>query len=100
MGGALSAGTGLELATDAVGAWDSALRSSGWTQSGTSAQFTFQPSETSSGHSKPGVLAFQKLWNVNNPDDHIAEDGIYGPQTNARLQNTPCSGFPQYVNPC
>jgi uncharacterized protein (TIGR03382 family) len=39
------------------------------------------------------VLAFQKLWNRNNPGDHIAEDGDYGPQTEARLKKSPATGF-------
>ena len=39
------------------------------------------------------VLAFQKLWNRNNPSDHIAEDGDYGPQTEARLKKSPATGF-------
>lgn len=39
------------------------------------------------------VRAFQRLWNRNNPSDMIAEDGIYGPQTEARLGQTPAGGF-------
>jgi hypothetical protein len=39
------------------------------------------------------VLAFQRLWNRNNPADKIAEDGAYGPQTEARLKNSPATGF-------
>jgi uncharacterized protein (TIGR03382 family) len=39
------------------------------------------------------VLAFQKLWNRNNPTDKIAEDGSYGPQTEARLRAAPATGF-------
>jgi uncharacterized protein (TIGR03382 family) len=39
------------------------------------------------------VLAFQKLWNRNNPADKIAEDGAYGPQTEARLKKAPATGF-------
>ncbi|MCA9627736.1 MAG: M15 family metallopeptidase [Myxococcales bacterium] len=39
------------------------------------------------------VLAFQKLWNVNHPEDRIDEDGAYGPQTEARLAKTPAAGF-------
>ena len=40
------------------------------------------------------VLAFQQLWNENHPDDPIAEDGDYGPQTEARLTLSPADGFP------
>jgi hypothetical protein len=39
------------------------------------------------------VLAFQRLWNANHPEDRIAADGITGPQTLARLARTPAEGF-------
>nr|HEX4314987.1 hypothetical protein [Kofleriaceae bacterium] len=39
------------------------------------------------------VLAFQKLWNLNNPSDPIGEDGDYGPQTEKRLKASPATGF-------
>lgn len=39
------------------------------------------------------VLAFQRLWNRNNPGDQISEDGAYGPQTAARLAAAPTGGF-------
>ena len=41
----------------------------------------------------PSVLAFQKLWNENNPNDKIAEDGSYGPDTEKRLTQSPVGGF-------
>ncbi len=41
------------------------------------------------------VLAFQKLWNLNNPNDMISTDGDYGPQTEARLKKSPSTGFAQ-----
>lgn len=40
------------------------------------------------------VRAFQRLWNRNNPNDKIAEDGAYGPNTEARLRAAPATGFP------
>lgn len=39
------------------------------------------------------VLAFQRLWNRNHPNDIIGEDGLYGPQTEQRLRNSPATGF-------
>jgi uncharacterized protein (TIGR03382 family) len=39
------------------------------------------------------VLAFQRLWNRNHASDRIAEDGAYGPQTEARLRSSPATGF-------
>lgn len=42
----------------------------------------------------PAVLAFQQLWNKNNPTDKISADGAYGPQTEARIKKSPRLGFP------
>lgn len=39
------------------------------------------------------VIAFQHLWNLNNPRDLIAEDGAAGPQTKMRIAMTPAEGF-------
>ncbi len=39
------------------------------------------------------VLVFQRLWNENHPEDRIAEDGAYGPQTAARLGRSPAGGL-------
>lgn len=39
------------------------------------------------------IRAFQVLWNLNNPGDRIAEDGLYGPQTESRLGRSPAGGF-------
>jgi hypothetical protein len=39
------------------------------------------------------VLAFQRLWNRNHPEDRIAEDSDYGPGTEERLAKSPVGGF-------
>jgi hypothetical protein len=39
------------------------------------------------------VLAFQRLWNKNAPDDTIAEDGDFGPATAERVKKAPAEGF-------
>ena len=39
------------------------------------------------------VLAFQKLWNLNNPNAKIAEDGDYGPMTASKIAASPATGF-------
>ena len=41
------------------------------------------------------VLAFQRLWNRNHPDDRIEEDSEYGPATEDRLAKAPVGGFPK-----
>lgn len=40
------------------------------------------------------VLAFQRLWNRNHPDDVIGEDGDWGPMTEMRLRMADAEGFP------
>lgn len=47
----------------------------------------------STDHRGEDVHAFQVLWNKNHPNDLIAEDGAYGPQTEARLKMSPAGGF-------
>lgn len=41
-----------------------------------------------------GIRAFQRLWNLHNPDDHIKEDGLFGEKETApRLLRAPVEGF-------
>jgi hypothetical protein len=39
------------------------------------------------------MLAIQKLWNNNHPNQKIDEDSRYGPQTESALMNSPAMGF-------
>lgn len=41
------------------------------------------------------VLAFQKLWNRNHPNDRLEEDGFWGPTTANRMNRAPIAGFAQ-----
>jgi peptidoglycan hydrolase-like protein with peptidoglycan-binding domain len=41
------------------------------------------------------MLAIQKLWNNNHPNQKIDEDSGYGPQTESALMNSPAMGFAQ-----
>ena len=70
----------------------SAMAARGWSHSvpGDPVHFDHLGSPDSRGQ---GVKAFQRLWNRNNPNDRIAEDGLYGPQTEMRLRNSPATGF-------
>ena len=47
-----------------------------------------------------GTEAFQRLWNRAHPEDRIAEDGIYGPQTASRLARSPSGGFTLKTTGC
>lgn len=62
----------------------------GW---GDSVHFTFLGGSTRDDVSNIGVQAFQRLWNKNNPNDRIAEDGDFGPETEKRLNQSPINGF-------
>lgn len=75
-------------------AWVSTLADHAWAQTvpGDPVHFDHQQSPDIRG---TDVLAFQRLWNRNHPDDAIAEDGAYGPATQARLVVAPAEGFAQ-----
>jgi hypothetical protein len=72
----------------------SAMAARGWSYAGASdpVHFDYYNSPDIRGRD---VLAFQRLWNRNNPGDRIAEDGAYGPQTESRLRMAPATGFAQ-----
>ena len=85
---------GLALDTSDYSAMRSKLESKGfkWHGSGDVVHFDYQGgSQNLSGLS---ILAFQRLWNRNNPNDKISEDGSFGPQTESRLKLAPAAGFP------
>jgi hypothetical protein len=42
---------------------------------------------------KKAVSAFQKLWNLHNPNDLISTEGTYGTETRKRLEASPIAGF-------
>ncbi len=46
-----------------------------------------------SGARRRTVLVFQRLWNLNHPEDPITPDGVWGPQTQSRLRASPAAGF-------
>ena len=86
--------TGLAIDVQQHSTWRSALESRGfdWFGNGDKPHFDY---EGSGAFSQKGldVLAFQRLWNRNHPEDEISEDGDYGPQTRARIQKSPAMGF-------
>jgi N-acetylmuramoyl-L-alanine amidase len=42
---------------------------------------------------KTTILAFQKLWNKNHPNNKLDEDGVFGDNTEAALNKSPSVGF-------
>lgn len=76
--------------------WRSYLESEGWDWIGSFDQMHFDYEGGGTVDIRPlSVRAFQSLWNLNHPEDKIAEDGAWGPGTKARLLKTPVTGFPK-----
>ncbi len=88
--------TGLALDIDQYGTWKSKLTAKGFSWLGNSDPVHFDYVGTGAvDHRGLDVLAFQRLWNRNHPEDKITEDGDYGPQVEARMQKAPAAGFPK-----
>ena len=87
--------SGLAVDIEDNGGWNSYMTSKGWKWLGSSDPVHFDYVSGGIDLRGPSVLAFQKLWNENNPNDTIAEDGDYGPDTEKRLTKSPVGGFPK-----
>lgn len=76
--------------------WRSTLESNGWVWAGPGdrGHFSFHGVGTNPNVVVESVRAFQRLWNLNNPDDLIDEDGEFGDiETGPRLLISPIEGF-------
>lgn len=88
--------SGLALDIEDNAGWRPYLERHGWQWFGPKDDVHFDFEGQDIGNT--AILAFQQLWNRNNPNDPIPEDGIYGEQTEIRLGNSPAEGFPPPVN--
>lgn len=88
--------TGLAFDTSQYSAWRNLLESHGfrWYGSGDAVHFDYVGAGAVD-YRGVDVKAFQMLWNRNHPDDLIDEDGVWGPQTAQRMQQSPADGFAQ-----
>ena len=87
---------GIAIDIDEFSVWKEPLEDNGWTWagSGDKGHFSFHGPGVSPLVLTESVLSFQKLWNLNHPDDPIDEDGVYGDeQTGPRLLLAPIEGF-------
>lgn len=84
--------SGRALDVSNYNAWITTLEANGWAHDvpGDPVHFDHLTSPDIRG---ADVLAFQRLWNRNAPDDKITEDGQYGPMTEERLKRAPAEGF-------
>jgi N-acetylmuramoyl-L-alanine amidase len=85
--------TGLAIDIDDPRGWEPFLTNHGWEPlGGDPPHFDYQGGGTIDVRSK-SILAFQQLWNKNNPNDQIDEDGGFGSQTEDALNRSPANGF-------
>jgi N-acetylmuramoyl-L-alanine amidase len=86
---------GLAIDTPDFDEWIPALAAEGWEWLGDNdpVHFTYMGGGVRDDIGDIGVKAFQILWNKYNPNDLIAVDGGYGPETAARLDRSPVNGF-------
>lgn len=86
--------SGLAIDIEEHALWQPALEAQGfqWQGSGDPVHFTYVGAGVVDNQGID-VLAFQQLWNLNHPADLLDEDGLYGPQTEARLTQSPAEGF-------
>jgi hypothetical protein len=87
--------SGLAVDIDDNTGWNSSMSAHGWKWYGSADPVHFDYVAGGVDLRGPSVLAFQKLWNENNPNDKIAEDSAYGPDTEKRLTQSPVGGFPK-----
>lgn len=86
--------TGLALDIDNYSTWKSKLSGHGFSWLGGNDPVHFDYTGAGAKDLRGmDVLAFQRLWNRNNPSDKIAEDGSWGPNTEARMKKAPAGGF-------
>lgn len=90
--------SGLAFDTSEYNVWKSALTAGGFKWLGTSDPVHYDYVGAGAvDYRGTDVLAFQQLWNKNHPDDKIAEDGDWGPQTESKMAASPAEGFPMPV---
>ncbi|GAP96277.1 peptidoglycan-binding protein [Leptolyngbya sp. NIES-2104] len=87
---------GLAIDIEDARGWEPYLEKYGWYPlPGDPPHFDFDP-DSSHGTQELGktaVLAFQQLWNKNNPSEPLKEDGLYGGNTADALSRSPAQGF-------
>lgn len=85
---------GLAIDTSFYDFWMEALTSRMWKWfgAGDRVHFTFVGAGTVDVR-KDSLIAFQRLWNKHNPFELLVDDGVFGPNTAAKLNKAPCNGW-------
>lgn len=85
--------TGLAIDIEDALGWEPYLMRYGWSPlPGDPPHFDFVGGGTIDIR-RESILAFQQLWNKNNPNNKIDADGGFGPQTEGALNQSPAQGF-------
>jgi hypothetical protein len=87
--------SGRAIDTPYYSAWRTALSAQGWSWLGSSDVVHFDHL-ASPNIALKSVLAFQRLWNKNHSTGRIAEDGDWGPATEAAMAQSPTTGFAKH----
>ena len=86
--------SGLAIDTSAYAGWRTRLSARGFRWLGSADPVHFDYTGAGAVDIRAhAVKAFQRLWNRNRPGDRIAEDGVWGPDTAARMDRAPAGGF-------
>lgn len=87
-------GLALDMSGNLYTTWQTTLTAQGFTWFGPSDKYHFSYTKKDAvKHAGLTAQAFQRLWNLNNPKDKIAEDGEPNEATLQRLARSPGDGF-------
>ena len=86
---------GIALDIAEAGTWRPALEAQQfkWLGASDRVHFDYKGGSSGTAGTATDVLAFQKLWNRNHPNDKLNEDGRYSPAVEQRLRQAPPDGF-------
>lgn len=88
---------GLALDVEDPDGWQPFMQAHGWKRLGRDFDYPHYDYRILAGTRQDlnqlGIKAFQSLWNKHNPGDLITADGTFGPNTAARLGQSPANGF-------
>ena len=90
---------GIAIDVPSYNDWISLLTNNGWNYPMPDTdRVHFEYGNKAAFYAKQNLIAFQRLWNRYNPNDTIAEDGVFGNDTAKAFDNAPCNGWDSLDN--